>query len=221
MEIPKFFPEKPKKKPQEVTKEHFFPQQKETEAGFDSATALKNEKTLLGKLRGKAREIAKVLILTSALIAGEGVISTARAEEKPPTPITQVEKEKRKDLSPQEFIKLSSEQQNTYLQTLAERPPEYKEVKEMMGEYEVPSKELVTESGMQRIAQLKEQLDKLYEEESDPQDKEKINQAFLTVHRFTLEYGIDSFGKQAMTIYNINSDEAMKRKTNIRPARNQ
>lgn len=209
MEIPKFSPEVPKKKPREATRKPSFSQNEQVETGFDSTTALKDERTLLEKLRGRAREVAKVLILTSALIAGEGVISTARAEEKPPTPITQVEKEKQRDLSAQEFIKLGSEQQNTYLQTLAEQPPEYKEVKEMMGEYEVSSKELVTESGMRRIAQLKEQLDKLYEDESDLQVKEKINQAFLAVHQFTLEYGINSYGKQALTVYNINSDEAM------------
>lgn len=208
MEIPKFSPEEPKK-PLEATKKSSFSQKEQKEAAFDSKVVLENEKTLLGKLRGRAREVAKVLILTSALIAGEGTISTARAEEKPPTPITQVERERQKDLSVQEFIKLSSEQQNLFLQTLAEQPPEYKVVKEMMGEYELTGKELVTESGMRRIAQLKEQLDKLYEEESDPQDKEKINQAFLVVHRFTLEYGINSFGKQALTVFNINSDEAM------------
>lgn len=209
MEIPKFSPEETKKKPQEETREPSFSRNEQVETGFDSTTALKDKRTLLGKLRGRAREVAKVLILTSALIAGEGVISTARAEEKPPTPITQVEKEKQRDPSVLEFIKLSSEQQSTYLQTLAEQPPKYKEVKEMMGEYEVSSKELVTESGMRRIAQLKEQLDKLYEDESDLQDKEEINQAFLAVHRFTLEYGIDSFGKQALSVYNINSDEVM------------
>ncbi|OGG90118.1 hypothetical protein A3C68_00510 [Candidatus Kuenenbacteria bacterium RIFCSPHIGHO2_02_FULL_42_29] len=209
MEIPKFSPEETRKKPQAVAREQSFPQKEKVEAGFDSTTALKDEKTLLGKLRGRARKVAEVLILTSALVAGEGIISTARAEEKPPTPITQVEREKQKDLSAQEFIKLSSEQQNTYLQTLAEQPPEHKEVQEMMEEYEVSSKELVTESGMQRIAQFKEQLDALYEKKNDPKQKEKINQAFLTVHRFTLEYGIDSYGKQALTVYNINSDEAM------------
>ena len=182
---------------------------KEMKIGFDPTTVLEDEKNLLGKLRGKARKVAKVLIVTSTLIAGEGVIFTARAEEKPPTHITQVEKEKQRDLSAQKFIKLGSEQQNTYLQTLAEQPPQYKEVKEMIGEHKISSKELITESGMRRIAQLKEQLDKLYEDESNPEVKEKINQAFLSVHRFTLEYGINSFGKQALAVYNINSDEAM------------
>lgn len=209
MEIPKFFPKKAKREPQETTEGRLFSQRVEKEVDLDPATALKEERTLLGKLRGRSREVAKVLILMSALIAGEGTISTARAEERPSTLITQVERERQKDLSVREFIKLSNEQQNLFLRTLAVQPPEYKVVKEMMGEHEFTSKELVTESGIQRITQLKEQLEKLYDEEPDPQNKKKINQAFLAVHRFTLEYGIDSFGKQALGVYDINSEEAM------------
>jgi len=91
--IMKFSPEEPREKPR-ATEEKFFPQKERVKTAFDSTVALKDEKTLLEKMRGRAREVAKVLILTSALIIGEGIISTTHAQEKPPTPITQVDKSK-------------------------------------------------------------------------------------------------------------------------------
>lgn len=207
METLRYSPEEPKKLPIQA------PQKERMGDGFDSTAALKKENTILGKLRGKAREVAKVLILTSALIAGEGVVSTARAEEKPPTPVAQTEKEKSVNLETSRFIALNQEQQNQYLQTLVEKPSEYREVRkieedEVLGKYTSIQTELVAESGMKRIAQLKEQLDELYEKETDQKHKKEINQAFLTVHHFVLEYGIGPSGEQELVVFNINSDKA-------------
>lgn len=204
METLRYSPKKPEKLPVQ-------PSQKEgVKNNFDSTAALKKENTILGKLRGRAREVAKVLILTSALIAGEGVVSTARAEEKQPTPVVQTEKEKSTNPDISEFIALNQEQQNQYLQTLAKEPPKYTNVKELWDGREFSSKKLTAESGMKRIAQLKEQLDELYEKETDQKSKEEINRAFLTVHRFTLEYGIYLSGRQELLVYNINNDETMR-----------
>lgn len=44
MEIPKFSPEEPKKKPLEGTREPSFSQKEQMEAGFDSTAALKMKK---------------------------------------------------------------------------------------------------------------------------------------------------------------------------------
>ena len=161
MEILGHSPEEPKKHLTQT--EQKTPSQKEAvENDFDSAAALKKEETVLGKLRGRARAIAKVLVLTSALIAGEGVVSIARAEDKPQTPVAQTEKERSVNPEISEFITLNQEQQNQYLQTLAKEPPKYTNVKELWDGREYSNKKLTAESGMKRIAQLKEQLDELY-----------------------------------------------------------
>lgn len=76
----------------QAIEEQFFSQKERVNNNFDSTVALKNEKILLGKLRGRARKIAEVLILTSALIVNEGTISTARTKENSPTLIAQIDK---------------------------------------------------------------------------------------------------------------------------------
>jgi len=66
---------------------------------FEAETALREEKSILERFRGKeGRDIAKVMIFVSALSAGAGIVKEAYAQETQPlTKIEQVKQEKQKE----------------------------------------------------------------------------------------------------------------------------
>lgn len=58
---------------------------------FEVKTSLTKERTLLDRLKGRTRDVAKILLLISTFVAGEGLSSTAYAEDTSQTSITQIE----------------------------------------------------------------------------------------------------------------------------------
>ena len=55
----------------------------ESSAELKPEGALEQEKSILGKFRGKAKEVAGALFLATALVTGAGAVEQAFAEEKP------------------------------------------------------------------------------------------------------------------------------------------
>ncbi len=159
-----------------------------------SAVAEAQESGFLSKFRGKAKEIARILVFMTALTAG-GKISknVAAQEQKQFTQTTSEKKEVSTDEKVKKFISSSKRQQEAYLMNLSKIPQSI---------IEREGFSICLQSG---IYNLKEDLEKLLENAKEPTTKEEIKQAFSIVHHFILENDISNDGRQAVKIYPVNN----------------
>ena len=93
MEIPKMRPDELDfvREPRQIDPHTDTERRTETGQNFDVKTSLTKEKSLLERLKGRTKDVAKILLLISAFVAGEGLSSTAYAEDTSQTSATKIE----------------------------------------------------------------------------------------------------------------------------------
>lgn len=121
----------------------------------------------------------------------------------------------------EEFVSFSEQERIAYLEDLFKQE-ESTERYDIKGNGEGPfysfKTRIIKEAGPVQVIQLKEDIERFYEEINKPIEKEEVNQAFLTVHKFILEKVISWPGQQEVVVWNgdnqINIGEFLSRLRN-------
>lgn len=135
---------------------------------------LNNEQRVLKKFKfkGDVRKLANIFLMVSALTFSEGLLSSSWTQEIKKDPTEQIDESQEKLAD--DFIIMNQEQRLSRLNNMSGR----------------------------EAVNLKDYLDEKYLNEKNPEEKDKINQAFLDVHKYCLEMNLDSFGHQQVVSYN-------------------
>lgn len=192
--------------PQEETSEE--PANNETEQEIELVELQKayiQEKGLMERLYdSRWGTLARACVLGTFLLLAQGCTFPHTKKDKNLI-TTQVEKEK----SLGEFIVLSPEQKQSYLENFAHQSAGYQKnvtrfyfADTNYTEYKEQAEFSKTEKdGFEKITELKKILEKKYNETKNSEEKKKFYDAFLAVHTFMIEHNITD-GKQEILIYN-------------------